>query len=186
MCFIDEEEGIYFVRSTWKGQDFKVHVNIKTGSCSNTECNLVGFEDSVIVCRHVRSSRAGNLVDCNFYNLSDEQIEQTRFSVEKKNALKNIQEAADEDQKPLISEWSESKDTSRHFSVYSSKSDRVYLKVMITPNSSNWKCDTCSKETTSNCVQIYAAMCVAQRDSEAIRVDGSSSRLTEKYIAYAR
>ena len=25
---IDEEEGIYFVRSTLKGQDFKVHVNL--------------------------------------------------------------------------------------------------------------------------------------------------------------
>jgi len=105
---IDEEEGICFVRSTLKGQDFKVHVNVKSGECSNSECNLINIDDSLLICRHVRSARLGRFTECEFFKMTEELIENSRFSLDKKNALKLIQEAADSDLKPLIAEFSES------------------------------------------------------------------------------
>ena len=188
---IDEEEGICFVRSTLKGQDFKVHVNVKSGECSNSECNLINIiDDSLLICRHVRSARLGRFNVCEFFKMTEELIENSRFSLDKKNALKLIQEAADSDLKPLIAEFSESKDSSRHFSVFATRTERAYVKLVVSSrsvaHSENWNCDTCPREMNSNCVHIHAAMCIAHSESRANVSDSSSDEMIGKYSKYAK
>ena len=187
---IDEEEGICFVRSTLKGQDFKVHVNVKHGECSNSECNMIRIDDSLLICRHVRSARSGRFTECEFFKLTEELIENSRFSLDKKNALKLMQEAADSDLKPLIAELSESKDSSRHFSVFATKTERAYVKLIISSrsvaHSENWKCDACPKDMNTNCVHIHAVMCIAHSDSRANFSDAAPDEMIEKYTKYAK
>lgn len=121
--------------------------------------------------------------------MTEELIENSRFSLDKKNALKLIQEAADSDLKPLMAELSESKDSSRHFSVFATKTDRAYVKLVISSrtvaHSENWKCDTCPREMNTNCVHIHAAMCIAHSESGAIVSDAVSDGIDRNYTRYA-
>ena len=161
---LDEEEGLFFVRTTTKGQDFKVHVNIKSGTCDNKDCLTSKEDGSTLICRHIRSARSGNYSNCDFFNLTDELIENSHFSMEKKFSLRSLQDEADSNLKPMLAEQSDEKTNARHFSVFVTISERAYVKLTSPGNVTAWKCSYCSKELNSNCVHIHAAMIIVGND----------------------
>ena len=111
-----------------------------------------------MICRHIRSARSGNYSDCEFFNLTEEMVESTKFSEQILNNLRRLQDEADFNLKPFIAESSESKHKSRHFSVYESKTERAYVKLTIDGDRNCWKCSFCSKEVSTNCLHIHACM----------------------------
>ena len=163
---IDEDEGLFLVRSTYKGQDFKVHVNIKSGTCENRDCLTSVADGSSLICRHIRSARSGNYANCELFNLSEELIENSNFSSEKKVSLRSIQEEAEIDLKPLIAEQSDDRTKIRHFSVFVTKSERAYVKMASSLRVITWKCGFCSNEISNNCVHVHAAMIIVGNDAQ--------------------
>ena len=66
---IDPDEGIFFVRTTTRGNDYKVHVNMNRKLCSSTQC----FNGNTLICRHIRSlSVARNAVEGIHHSIDDD------------------------------------------------------------------------------------------------------------------
>ena len=160
-CVVDEDGDFYLVRVTGKGQDFKVHVRLNPPLCSNRACNSFRDDGSQLICRHIRSAMSSEKSECEYYTLNDDMFEGLPFSDEVVADLKLLQEEAEFCLRPFIAESSETKATSRHFSVFVSESERAYVRMTVTNGDRhNWKCDFCPKEIGGNCVHVHACMVV--------------------------
>lgn len=184
---IDPDEGIYFVRTTSRGNDFKVHVNLSKRTCSNGSC----FNDRTLICRHMRSLNvADNAVEAvnhvieedEFEAQNDDGIDGNSLHVKrviaesKRTQILALQDAANVDCKPFVIECSECPSSVRNFSVFSSNSERAYVKVIFSGreagNRSTWNCDICPDK----CIHIWTCIWIAMINSSNSNIQGSNDQ----------
>lgn len=163
---VDAAEQIYLVRKTSRGSDYMVHVNLKEGSCRNSDCIASASinPNEILICRHARSAQSNDSSACDFHSITTELIESSTLSQTAKVAIVDLKNASEEELKPLIAEFSEDKTKFRNFSVYSTNSERAYVKCYFTDRNGQlnqaWSCDICSDNLKSNCVHIHCAMII--------------------------
>lgn len=161
---VDATEQIYLVRSAVKGSDFKVHVNLRNETCRSRECIRSASNSEKLICRHVRSAQLSSSSVCEFHCITVDMVDASNLSQDKKHAVTELIMSAEEEQKPLIAEFSEDRRKIRNFSVYSSNSKRAYVRSFFNERNGQqcqaWTCDICSDISRSNCVHIYCAMII--------------------------
>lgn len=178
---IDPDGGIFFVRVAPRGCDYKVHVNLSRKYCSGSNC----LRDKTLICRHLRSIKVSqNAVEPIFHNIEEEAdtSEDTTddstinvsikriISASKRAEIIALQHAAASQCKPFVVEWSESPASIRNFSVFSSDSERAYVKVIYSRhgdgNHTTWHCDVCPM---NKCIHVWTSIWISTVHSSTPR-----------------